>query len=55
MTLEISTERIRNLISQIKKTQSTTKEAEAFMLLFGEKLREEIDTTISRFISQKVS
>lgn len=54
MTIEISTERVRNLLSTIKKSQATTVDAEAFLQLFGDQLKQELDSSISNFIYKKL-
>jgi hypothetical protein len=56
VTLEIivTPERLRNLLSKSSISQATTKQAEAFMLLYSEQLEEVLQDAIKTFVTGKM-
>lgn len=54
LTIEINSERIRNLISKFKQNQTaSTDEANAFILLFNEELKEYMNKSLVEFVACK--
>jgi len=53
--IKVTPERIRNLMSkQGNIRQATTQEAEAFLVVYGEQIKDDLEYALKWFVSQKM-
>lgn len=52
---QVTPDRIRNLLSKSNTRQATTQQAEAFLVLHGEQLRDAIETAVKTFVARKMA